>query len=267
MAVIALQIGTVPIQLTAGFESQGFTVTEVTGLSEYGEHKLGIPGSNEVTILGNILPGVNPVDIRAYMYGSVNPYEPFMIQAIHSNGHILQSTALISSIKCDVNANPCTITVTILRSGGWYGDFINKQLDQDNEHDSLIGNFEFLSPVTLEIQLTSAFSQTELAGSTVKVIIGGTASITVDFQRLKPILAGLSVDLNEGSIIRVITSLDYHAYLLTAGRIFELPVLGNVDNGMVPVSTNPTVKLEATMASPECSVDVVLKTRETFLMT
>lgn len=287
MAVIALQVGTIRIQFTTGFESQGFAVDEVTGLSEYGEHKMGVPGSNDVTIKGSVLPGVNPIDIRAKIYASTNPYEQFTLLAIHSDGNKYQSLATISSIKCDNNANPCTITVNITRYSGWYGGAvvaINNKKERDgtercflnNSYPEgvLYGEFEFVSPVTYEIQLMSTFTQTELADSIVSIKIGSQSSIDVKLERLIPVIGSFSTGLNEGSIIRVTNGLDYHAYLFTAGRVFVLPVLGTVNSGMVQPSTNPSVSLEMThwvegvieSGLPEnCFIEAVVKTRETFL--
>lgn len=273
MGIIALLVGTIPISLTTGFEAQGFAVSEVTGLSEYGEHRMGIPGGNDVVIKGVVLPGVNPVDIRSQIYRSTNPYKQFILQAIHSSGYTYQSIASISSIKCDVHANPCTITVTVNRHGGWYGGAVVAMNEEEEpvlnniyRDGILYGAFEFISPVNLEIQLTSAFSQTELADSILTINLGLSSSTTVEFGRLLPVIGSFSTGLQMGSVIRIINGLDYYAYLYTAGKVFVLPVLGRVDNGMVPVSINPSISLELHTGFPDdCSVEVVVNTRETFL--
>lgn len=273
MGIIALLVGTIPISLTTGFEAQGFAVSEVTGLSEYGEHRMGIPGGNDVVIKGVVLPGFNPVDIRSQIYRSTSPYKQFILQAVHSSGYTYQSTASISSIKCDIHANPCTITVTIKRHGGWYGGAVvamNEEgepfLDNVCREGILYGVFEFISPVSLEIQLTSVFSQTELADSILTINLSSSSSITVEFGRLLPVIGSFSTGLQMGSVIRIINGLDYYAYLYTAGRVFDLPVLGRVNNGMVPVSINPSVSLELHTGFPnDCSVEVIVNTRETFL--
>lgn len=280
MGIIALLVGTIPISLTTGFEAQGFAVSEVTGLSEYGEHRMGIPGGNDVVIKGVVLPGFNPTDIRSQIYKSTNPYKQFILQAIHSSGYKYQSIASISSIKCDIHANPCTVTVTVSRHGGWYGGAvvaINEEeepvLNNDYREGVLYGAFEFISPVNLEIQLTTAFSETELANSILTINLG-SSSITVEFGRLLRVIGTFSTGLQMGSVIRIINGLDYYAYLYTAGRVFVLPVLGKVNNGMIPVSTNPSVSLELYHMENEkicdglpenCSVEVVTQTRETFL--
>jgi len=263
MAVIALQVGSVSISLTKGFEEQGFAVTDITGLSEYGEHKMGVPGSNEIVISGVILPGANPVSVRSYLYGSMNPYKPFILQVFHNNGAQYQATAKIKSIRTDINSNPTGITVTLLKYGGWYGPPIIKQLSSGIQ-DTLTGTFECVSPVALDIQLLSYFSPNNLTNSTFEITIGTTASIRAELGLVNPIIQSFSTGLNEGSIIRLDISQDYHATLLVYGRIYDLPVLGNVDNGMVPVSTNPVILLTSSLPTG-CLARVVFKTRQTFL--
>lgn len=266
MNVTALKIGSVFINLSTGFEEQGFAVTEVTGLSDYGEHKMGIPGSTDVVITGVILPGASPMAIREYIYSSVNPYLPFMIEAIHGeNGPVFQALAAITSVKCRINEFPTSIVVTILRRTGWFGAPVIQELTSGESNPTIIpGSFEFESPITLEIQLKSYFSKTDLTSSHIIVSVGGGSSILIKFERIIPVLTGAFIGLFEGCIIRVTNSLDYHACLITEGRVFDLPVLGKVVSGMIPVSERPEVLLEQNLP-PACSIGVVLTTRETYL--
>lgn len=266
MSVIALKVGTVDISLEQGFEKQGFAVTEITGLSEYGEHKLGVPGSNEVAITGVILPGASPFSIRSYLYGSMNPYKPFLLQVFHrGEAYPLQTMAKIKSIKTDINASPSSVIVTLLRYGGWYSTPIIKQLIPNTPNDFIPGAFEFVSPITLSIQFLNYFSVADLTESTIRLEVGEISSITVDLKNLVSIISPFSSGLNEGVIIRIDSSLEYHSSLLVAGMLHDLPVLGRVISGMIPVSENPIVRLNTDTLPSGCNVGVVLQTKETRL--
>lgn len=265
MAIVTeLQIGTVPVLLTAGFEAQGFAVTEVSGLSDYGEHTMGTPGSVDVEIQGVILPGVNPVDIRAYFFSALNPYKPFILQAKYSDESSVQATAYLASVKCDIHAVPTSVTVSIRRQG-WFGQPVRTMLNSSIPVGSLFGTFEFKAPVTLELVLTTNYTDTQLGASIIKVFIGAAreSTIEVDLSRIRAMVGNSG--LLGGTIIRVVVSLDYHAYLLTPGRILPLPILGRVNNGMVPPSKNPKVELDLSGLPEGCSAYAVLTTRNTFL--
>ena len=266
MSVTALKVGTVDISLAQGFERQGFAVTEITGLSDYGEHKLGVPGSVEVVITGVILPGASPVSIRSYLYGSMNPYKPFVLQAIYRGreGHPVQTMGRIKSIKTDIHSVPSSIVVTLLRYGGWYTEPVIKELTPNLLNDTITGAFEFVSPITLEIQLLTYFSATNLSHTELTVSVGGVSSIGINLENVKSIIAPFSSGLNEGTIIRVDSSLEYHSSILIAGKAYDLPVLGRVVSGMVPVSVNPSVRLNAEL-DQECELGVILKARQTQL--
>ena len=265
MSVIALKVGTVDISLTQGFERQGFAVTEITGLSDYGEHKMGVPGSVEVVITGNILPGADPVSIRSYLYGSMNPYKPFILQVFHRGAEYpIQTMAMFKSFKPDINSIPSSIVVTLLRYGGWYIEPIIKQLTPNLINDSITGVFEFVSPITLEIQLLNYFSMSNLENAKITVEVGGVSSIGLELRKLLSIIEPFSSGLNEGTVIRVDSSLEYHSSLLIAGRSYDLPVLGRVVSGMIPACINPSVRLITTL-DQGCSIGVILQTRQTRL--
>lgn len=265
MRVARLKVGSVNISLSKGFETQGFAVVDVTGLSDYGEHKMGVPGSGDISIKGVVLPGVSPVDIRRYLYGSMNPYNPVMIEAIYDNGESRQTVGRISSMKCGVNDWPTSIEVTIRRSGGWYGRPVMAALDSVTTQTELVGTFEFRSPTTVELQFTSYFSLEELNRSVAKIWIGDEGLIEMDFSRVVSTIARSTNGLASGSLIRLDVSLDYSAELVYSGFSRRLPVLGDTSKGMVPPSKDPVVRAEFTTPSDK-TIKALVKSRETYLM-
>lgn len=270
MAVIALQIGNIDISLTEGFEKQGFAVMEVSGLSEYGEHNMGVPGSNDVVISGVVLPGTSPSYIRNYIYTSINPYEPFVLQATHDDGNALQATAYVKTVGWDVNASPTTVSITIVRQSGWFGDPCRKILSGSgvsvSEPQTLVGVFEFVAPLSIDIQLKKQFSNIDLLASKLDVYVGvepKRSRVQVDFSRLRNMFPN---GLLKGSVIQITTDLNYQAHLFSGERIHSLPVLGVVEIGMVPTSTNPPITISTNM--PEhCELQVIVQSRQTFLTT
>lgn len=267
MPITALRVGSFNISFTEGFEQQGFAVLDVTGLSDYGEHIMGVPGSTDITITGLILPGVSPVELRAAIYSSLNPYKQFLIEATYtkagSPNNYYQATARIISVKCNVNEVPASITVSLTRLSGWVGEPIIKIIE---EGDNVIpGVFEFVAPFTLEIQLKSFFSLVDMETTYLRVSSGDTMSLTVAFDKILPIIVNSVVGLFDGSIIRIVTGLDYHACLITDGDIIDLPVIGPVTKGMLPISVNPIITLEIVGLPSTCSLEVALSTRKTYL--
>lgn len=267
MPVTALRIGSFNISFTEGFEEQGFAVTDVTGLSDYGEHTMGVPGSTDITITGLVLPGVSPVELRAAIYASLNPYKQFLIEATYKKAGLpnsyYQATARLISVKCSVNEVPTSITVSLTRLSGWFGEPLIQEITEGK--NIISGIFEFVAPFTLEIQLTSFFSLADMETTCIKVSNGDTMSIMVVFDKIIPIIANSATGLFDGTIIRIVTGLDYHACLIIDGDIIDLPVMGPVTKGMIPVSVNPTITLEKIGIPSACSLDVVFTTRKTYL--
>jgi hypothetical protein len=268
MSVSQIKIGTVDISFDNGFEKQGFAVTEVTGLSDYGEHKMGVPGSAEVVITGIILPGADPASIRSYIYGSIDPYKPFMLQVYHRGSTSpIQTMGRIKSIKSDINSTPTSISVTILRYGGWYTEPLIKELTSNSIDDFIDGIFEFRAPLIVDIELLSYFSIADLNKFSLRIIIEEISYIQVDFKNIIPTIIHKNfTGLNEGSIIRIDLSLEHHVSLIVSGRIYDLPVLGKVVYGMIPPSIKPRVRLIIEKETiPDKNIGVVLKARQTQL--
>ena len=275
-----IAIGSFEILLNENFEKQGFAVTDIEGLSEYGEHFMGVPGNTTVTLDALVLPGTNPVTLRRDIYEKISGYKRYSLKVYYmeeGSESVAETAVLLKSIKFNIHEVPCSFAIELSRFGAWYGDVKTGELvDIVNAQNKTINLeravFECKSPISIDLIFKNGAPPGLLSNEDAKIVIETSGGIFIEILMTRIWSVIHSGGLPEGSFIYLNTSQDYSAVLYYYDSFVNLPILGATRNAMITpnLSQNGQIpplifKVSVENIPSDIDIDIRVTTRESYL--